>query len=366
MKIAKLTIENFRHIEKLDLDFTDSLGRVRDITAIVGPNTSGKTTVLDAISAGVGVATEIIQLRPDFEISPKTVVKRAALAARITSIIRFSQDEIAAIKQLYDLAKERVSVPVAEEVKITWTYPDKKNKFKLGYSECQPREAWTLFKGRAIAARLLATGRVDISCFKKTGGVFTFDQQRTGMGKTIRSDIWEIISGSKPDFSDNSESRYTKDPRRILLALAVQDLVPPERRETLSPFTLIKNKYKQVCSPHEIVGAVRNELGDLDLRFKKNGDEYSYEGLSSGEQMMLLFLIKMVTEYINRSIVLIDEIELHQHPVWQRKLLDILPQIGIENQFIVTTHSPYIRDIFPEESIINLGQIEDTIVWGAK
>ncbi len=357
MKLAKVVIENFRHIERLELDFTDSIGRVRDITAIVGPNTSGKTTILDAISAGVGLATDIIQLRPDFSLSPKTVVKRGALEARVTSFIRFSAEEIMAIKQLYKSSDEKGPVPDIQEVTIIWKYPDK--KYKLGYLKCEPFDAWRLFKGRSIAARLLATGRVEIDCFKKMGGVFTFDQQRTGMGKTIRNDIWEIITGSKDEFSDFSESRYTKDPRTILLALAVQDLIPPEKKEKSSPFALIKEKYKQVCTPHEIVGAIRNELGDLDLRFKKNGDEYGYDGLSSGEQMMLLFLIKMVTEYINRSIVLIDEIELHQHPVWQRKLLDILPQIGIENQFIITTHSPYLRDIFPEEAINNLGLLEE-------
>jgi hypothetical protein len=32
--------------------------------------------------------------------------------------------------------------------------------------------------------------------FERVGGVFTFDQQRTGMGKTIRRDIWEIMRGN--------------------------------------------------------------------------------------------------------------------------------------------------------------------------
>ncbi|MFZ4816897.1 MAG: AAA family ATPase, partial [Phototrophicaceae bacterium] len=43
MKLKKLTIENFRGIEHFEHDFTDELGRVRDLTVIVGPNGSGKT-----------------------------------------------------------------------------------------------------------------------------------------------------------------------------------------------------------------------------------------------------------------------------------------------------------------------------------
>ena len=105
MKIAKLTIEDFRHLEKLDLDFTDSLGRVRDMTVIVGPNTSGKTTILDAINAGVSLATEIGAFRPGFVLSPRTVVRRGAIRARVTSTIRFSRDEIDATRRLFALAE---------------------------------------------------------------------------------------------------------------------------------------------------------------------------------------------------------------------------------------------------------------------
>ncbi len=45
MKLQKLSIRDFRGIESLDLDFTDELGLIRDRIPIVGPNTSGKTSV---------------------------------------------------------------------------------------------------------------------------------------------------------------------------------------------------------------------------------------------------------------------------------------------------------------------------------
>jgi predicted ATP-binding protein involved in virulence len=80
--------------------------------------------------------------------------------------------------------------------------------------------------------------------------------------------------------------------------------------------------------------------------------------------MLLLFLIRMVTEYINQSIVLIDEIELHQHPLWQRKLLYLLPKIGRNNQIIATTHSAHLRDVIPREAVIDLGHLGDTIRSG--
>jgi predicted ATP-binding protein involved in virulence len=42
------------------------------------------------------------------------------------------------------------------------------------------------------------------------------------------------------------------------------------------------------------------------------------------------------------AVVLIDEIDLHLHPKWQRDLLDWLSDLCPKTQFIVTTHSPLI------------------------
>ena len=42
------------------------------------------------------------------------------------------------------------------------------------------------------------------------------------------------------------------------------------------------------------------------------------------------------------AVVLIDEIDLHLHPKWQRDLLDWLSDLCPNTQFIVTTHSPLI------------------------
>jgi predicted ATP-dependent endonuclease of OLD family len=53
MKLVSLSIRDFRGIERLNLSFQDELGLIRDCVPIVGPNTSGKTTILDAIALGV-------------------------------------------------------------------------------------------------------------------------------------------------------------------------------------------------------------------------------------------------------------------------------------------------------------------------
>jgi predicted ATP-dependent endonuclease of OLD family len=57
---------------------------------------------------------------------------------------------------------------------------------------------------------------------------------------------------------------------------------------------------------------------------------------------------------INNSIVIIDEIELHLHPPLQQAFFRALPNLGKNNQFIITTHSDYVPMITDESNIIRL------------
>jgi predicted ATPase len=178
------------------------------------------------------------------------------------------------------------------------------------------------------------------------------------MGKVIPRDVWQLVG--TPEKGVDEDNRYTTDPKTILLALAVRSAVASISPDAPDYFELLRDAYAQVCAPHRIVGPVNDEVGNLDVLFSDGQCDYRYDGLSSGEQMVLLFLLRFVSEHIHRSIVLIDEIELHQHPLWQRKLVNMLPAMGEGNQFILTTHSSYLRDLAPKESTMSLGELGDS------
>jgi predicted ATP-binding protein involved in virulence len=54
------------------------------------------------------------------------------------------------------------------------------------------------------------------------------------------------------------------------------------------------------------------------------------------------------------GVVMIDEIELHLHPAWQRNVLPALQQTFPNIQFIVTTHSPQVLGGIERESLFIL------------
>ncbi len=77
------------------------------------------------------------------------------------------------------------------------------------------------------------------------------------------------------------------------------------------------------------------------------------EALSYGYQTMVSWLVDLTRRMLERypdaadplkmpAIVLVDEIDLHLHPRWQREVMDYLSERFPNTQFIVTAHSPLI------------------------
>lgn len=64
-------------------------------------------------------------------------------------------------------------------------------------------------------------------------------------------------------------------------------------------------------------------------------------------------LLDNVTQETN-GVILIDEIDLHLHPSWQRRIIDALHKTFPKVQFIFTTHSPSILTNVPKENILIL------------
>jgi predicted ATP-binding protein involved in virulence len=63
------------------------------------------------------------------------------------------------------------------------------------------------------------------------------------------------------------------------------------------------------------------------------------------------------------AVVLVDEIDLHLHPKWQRDIFRYLSERFPNTQFIVTAHSPLIVQAAPEDAnIVVLRKEGDTVV----
>jgi len=105
---------------------------------------------------------------------------------------------------------------------------------------------------------------------------------------------------------------------------------------------------------------------------EKNGETIRLDQLSDGEKNMIAMIgdiarrLSMANPTMKDplkgdGIVLIDEIDLHLHPLWQRVIVSRLTEVFPNCQFIISTHSPQILSHVKAEHIFILQPKKDNI-----
>src|SRR5438105_1064392 len=124
--------------------------------------------------------------------------------------------------------------------------------------------------------------------------------------------------------------------------------------------------------------ARRNERPGLAARVRRDrarsltADQRSrragiHHGIQEGEGVLALparQVLRLVTNLTAfralQSVILIDEVELHLHPTWQRKLVHFMRKGGgDDNQLIVTTHSESIANTLHPDEVMKLGALDE-------
>lgn len=54
------------------------------------------------------------------------------------------------------------------------------------------------------------------------------------------------------------------------------------------------------------------------------------------------------------AVILIDELDLHLHPKWQKEIVDDLKRTFPNCQFIVSTHSPFVIQSLNAEELFDI------------
>jgi len=128
-----------------------------------------------------------------------------------------------------------------------------------------------------------------------------------------------------------------------------------------------------ICSLIPNFNKLRVRRSPLRMTLEKDEEELIVNQLSDGEKCLLA----MVGDLARRlaianpglenpldgfGVVLIDEIELHLHPKWQREIIPALTRTFPHCQFIVTTHSPQVIGEIKPQGIYILEKTENGII----
>jgi energy-coupling factor transporter ATP-binding protein EcfA2 len=337
MKLHSLKIDNFRAIDHLELDFTDSLSRPRPVTLIVGPNGSGKTSILDAVQVVISTLENPYQprLREGLEWSAAQLVRGRGTQTQIEFEYSIEEEEAKAINDTYQklgytipfkLSQDELIPlpPFKSSATVTWQYPNLQKNGKKPYNiSTSPKDSACVLGARGKVSQAVKKNQVQQDQFERVGGICYLDQRRSlRLAKNFSKakEEGDVLSWLDDFYRKHSYWR-------------------PEKYGE-SYWGKIQRLFNQICHPAQLIGL---ESGpDIDtLILKRNGIEYDLLQMSSGEHQILKVLVALASETAVNSIVLVDEVELHDS----------------NNQYIFTTHSPYVIESFFTDEIIELGDL---------
>ncbi len=345
MHIQTLSLQNFRGFEEKTIDFHPQFN------VLIGENGSGKTTILDAINLAL---QKFIHLLDDGEkqrdFIQKNDVKIGQRASGIVAKIAFGSNE---------------------EVIEIFT-----DKTKINKANSQSLEQFL------IPIRHETPPNIPILSYYTWNRLSNIVNDRNDKTINIKGEYdayYKAFSTSNYMYQDflnwfEMGENYENDTRlKVNINFRHPDLEAVRGAislflSKLSGVEMGNLTIKRTFDAKEF-GEVRNDTADLIL--KKNGQELSFSQLSSGEKNILMLIadiarkltvanrIPIRTALHGYGIILIDEIDIHLHPSWQRKILPALHHTFPNIQFIVTTHSPLIIQEMKKEEIVFLDKTPD-------
>jgi hypothetical protein len=346
VRLHRVEIGNFRRHEHLVVDFCDPSGKPRPLTLLVGPNMSGKTTVLDAVH----LAYEAVlnhkspSFRPGFDPSDPTQRPDPNRPIEVELAFSLHEGEWETMAELERKLSGSLQVEKAPLYRFRLRYGG------IGDSELvdvNPPNAQRALRGRAIAATAMQRRIAREAAFDQVGGVLYLDQNRHG---TIHraDDRFDLAANALPGLP-------APDVVGWLARVSIQHLKWDEATRGKSQWTRVKEVFHDLAAPAELEDAVPYDDG-YDLRFRRGERVYYMAGTSSGERQILRLAANFAFFRAERSLILLDELELNLHPRWQRSLLAFCESGGDgDNQLIVTTHSDVVLSYADPTSVVTLG-----------
>lgn len=344
MYLKKISILNIKCFDSFELDFGESEG-VRLWTALLGQNGLGKSTLLQAIGATLAGPQAMRELVPVADGWVRHGEEEAAFAAKLLlpeSTQSTSADEIPAGYAVTGDSTDAVTRILGTEVRASSLIPLSKKGDRRwielssshgnGWFACGYGPFRRLSGGTEETTRILNSGRRS-ACF-----VTLF---REGAALTNAGD-WLVELYNTARDGDERNARALEQVRRAFA-------------EHFFP------------TPVELKVNAREALlvlpGREPMRFEQLSDGYR-SMLALGVDL-LRWLIAAFPEAENPAecpgVVLIDELDAHLHPTWQREIGLWLRAKFPKIQFIIATHSPFLAQVADEGGNILLEEVDGAV-----
>lgn len=299
MKIESFSIQNYKCIKDLAVDCRGADGEIKQWTVLLGENNTGKTNVLRALSY---LVVSKFDFRTEIGEGRVVVGEGTTFAARGHERPFRKAKPKQFVKSILSNGDHWNSDSSIECARGTVSYLD---LFPYGVNR--------------VPARVALSERESLPY--KT--LFTSDARLLDLQE------WLL----QLDYSQKSDSEKSQKRLDKMHELLKSELFPEIKGFKFGRYELENDQV-----------SVRFETIDGDMRFDELGFGYqtTLTWLADFCKRMFELYPDAENPLQEEAVVLVDEIDLHLHPKWQRDLVPTLSKIFPNVQFIVTTHSPHV------------------------
>jgi len=342
MRIESIKLKNFRCFENLEVTFHPQL------TVIVGKNASGKSTILDAVAIAVGTYPSAFDGIGNYGI-------RKEDARLVTNVYgdSLSTDPVYPVS----IACEGI----VDDKKVSWerTLTKSTGRCTLALAK-QITEITSKLQRRIIDGDISAilplvayygTGRLWLQHREKKEDVLSNSSRTNGY-------IDCMDSAANDKLIMNWFSKETNKKLLKKTGTAAFDAV----------ILAIEKCISLLLEEDDVSVSYNFDNNDLDIQYKIDGQDvvFPLNRMSDGYKCT----ISLITDIAYRmaqlnpqlreqvldapGVVIIDEIDLHLHPEWQKRILGDLTSIFPNIQFIVSTHASSVISSVKSENLVIL------------
>lgn len=325
MYIHKLTLERFRGAHALPLELDDKLN------VFVGMNGSGKSSILDATAILLSwLVNRLKHTGASGRLIPENDIQNGESSANLEITIHEAGSYFS-----WNLAKVRKGYSKKDVVSALIPASEAARRMQTGISESHGQVNLPLFAyypvNRAvldIPLRIREKHSFDLlSAYDDslTSGAnfrtfFEWFREREDLENEARRDQQMLFA--------DSPALQLPDPHLKAVRDALAEFMPDFRNLTVR----------------------RNPLR---MEIEKQGKRLTVNQLSDGEKCLMAMVGDMARRMAianplranpleGEGIFLIDEIDLHLHPKWQRMVIPKLAEVFPNCQFLISTHSPHV------------------------
>ena len=355
MRINKIHIRDFRGIQDLELELNPHFN------LLIGPNGAGKTAILEALNVAIGsffsgmpgvkgrhIRTNDIRyfrtIEGTYEYAIKTRVHVVDAFLEGQSIswykerngitgsnVMGNRSQIRLISEELNQSIKNsnrtvfVNLPILAYYSTARLWREGRDNKKGEEKEKKIRNLPSRYRGYKDALEIKSSFKIMLDWFKSHFQDVAVNKTRSPKLECVRTVIVNNIPGAK-------------DIKWVFNQDEIQTLYIEFQNQTEIPFDFLSDGYRNLLAI----------FADIAYRCATLNPHYGIEANLKCS-----------------GVVLIDELDLHLHPAWQKVIIDQLKNTFPKIQFVATTHSPFIIQSTKEGELFKLKIDESLMVSGA-